>query len=120
MKFSRSDARRKRHARVRRKVKGTVQRPRLVIFRSLHHIYASVINDNLGHTLVSASTREAEIAESLKSRTNIEAAAKIGALVAARAIASGIGTVVFDTSGLQYHGRVQALADAAREAGLEF
>ena len=120
MKFSRSSARRKRHARVRRKVVGSLQRPRLMVFRSLHHIYATVINDDASHTLVSASTREAEVAANLSSRTNVEAAARVGAIVAERAKACGITTVVFDTSGLKYHGRVQALADAAREAGLEF
>lgn len=120
MKFSRSSARRKRHARVRRKIVGSMQRPRLMIFRSLHHIYATVINDDASHTLVSASTREAEISGSLASKTNAEAAARIGTIVAERAKASGITTVVFDTSGLKYHGRVKALADAARSAGLEF
>ena len=120
MHVSRSAARLKRHSRLRRKVVGSDQRPRLMIFRSLHHIYATVINDTAGHTLVAASTRETKLADGLGSKTNIEAAQRIGTAVAERAKAAGISSVVFDTSGLKYHGRVQALADAAREAGLEF
>lgn len=120
MKFSRASARRKRHARLRRKIFGSARRPRLMFFRSLHHVYACVIDDEVGRTLVAASTRESEIAEGLGSLTNLEAAARVGRIVAERALAAGIVSVVFDTSGLQYHGRVAALADAAREAKLEF
>jgi large subunit ribosomal protein L18 len=117
---SRTVQRLKRHARVRRKVIGTAERPRLQIFRSLHHTYAFVIDDAKGHTLAAASTRENALADGLGSKTNVEAAARIGQMIAQRAKAAGIGMVVFDTSGLKYHGRVAALATAAREAGLEF
>jgi large subunit ribosomal protein L18 len=91
-----------------------------MVHRSLHHIYATVIDDAQGRTLVAASTRQGDVAAGLSSRTNLEAAKKVGTAVAQRAKAAGIATVVFDTSGLKYHGRVKALADAAREAGLEF
>jgi len=101
-------------------VVGTLGRPRLQIFRSLHHTYAFVVDDTKGHTLVAASTREGTLADGLGSRTNIEAAQKIGATIAQRAKAAGINAVVFDTAGHRYHGRVAALAAAAREAGLEF
>jgi large subunit ribosomal protein L18 len=119
-KVSRTVQRLKRHGRVRRKVIGTEARPRLQIFRSLHHTYAFVIDDSKGHTLATASTREGAVAEGLASNTNVDAASKIGQTIAERAKAKGINTVVFDTSGLKYHGRVAALAAAAREAGLEF
>jgi large subunit ribosomal protein L18 len=117
---SRTVQRLKRHGRVRKKVIGTEARPRLQIFRSLHHTYAFVVDDSKGHTLVTASTREGAVADGLGSRTNIDAAAKIGQTIAERAKAKGITSVVFDTSGLKYHGRVAALAAAAREAGLDF
>jgi large subunit ribosomal protein L18 len=120
MPVSRNDQRIKRHTRLRKKVKGTESRPRLQIFRSLHHTYAFVVDDSKGHTLVAASTREGAVADGLGSRTNLEAAQKIGATIAQRAKAAGIDAVVFDTSGHKYHGRVAALAQAAREAGLEF
>jgi large subunit ribosomal protein L18 len=120
MPVSRTAQRLKRHNRLRKKVEGTPGRPRLQIFRSLHHTYAFVVDDTKGHTLVAASTREGTVADGLGSRTNIEAAQKVGAAIAERAKAAGIGAVVFDTSGLKYHGRVAALAQAAREAGLEF
>jgi large subunit ribosomal protein L18 len=120
VKISRNEQRLKRHARVRRKVIGTSGRPRLQIFRSLHHTYAFVVDDSQGRTLVAASTRESDVAAGLGSKTNIEAASKVGQAIAERAKAAGIGAVVFDTSGRQYHGRVAALASAAREAGLEF
>ena len=109
----------KRHARLRKKVIGTAERPRLQIHRTLHHIYAAVIDDARGHTLVAASTRETDL-RGLDSRTNVDAARKVGEAIGRKAKAAGIGTVVFDTSGLKYHGRVAALAEAAREAGLEF
>jgi large subunit ribosomal protein L18 len=117
---SRTDQRLKRHGRVRKKVIGTEARPRLQIFRSLHHTYAFVVDDAKGHTLVAASTREGAVADGLESRTNVGAAAKVGQTIAERAQAKGIKAVVFDTSGLKYHGRVAALAAAAREAGLDF
>ena len=117
--LSRNRQRIKRHARVRRKVIGTAERPRLQIHRTLHHIYAAVIDDTRGHTLVAASTRGKDLA-ALDSRTNLAAARKVGEEIGKKAKAAGINAVVFDTSGLKYHGRVAALADAAREAGLEF
>jgi large subunit ribosomal protein L18 len=120
MPISRNDQRTKRHSRLRKKVVGTAGRPRLQIFRSLHHTYAFVVDDTKGHTLVAASTREGAVAEGLGSRTNVEAAQKVGSAIAQRAKAAGIDAVVFDTSGHKYHGRVAALAKAAREAGLEF
>jgi len=109
----------KRHARLRKKVIGTAERPRLQIHRTLHHIYAAVIDDARGHTLVAASTREKDLS-GLDSRTNLEAARRVGETIGKKAKAAGIDSVVFDTSGLKYHGRVAALAQAAREAGLEF
>jgi large subunit ribosomal protein L18 len=109
----------KRHNRLRRKVMGTAERPRLQIHRTLHHIYAAVIDDTKGHTLVTASTREKDLS-GLDSRTNLDAATKVGEAIGKKAKAAGIDAVVFDTSGLKYHGRVAALADAARAAGLEF
>ena len=120
MPTSRTEQRLKRHNRLRKKVEGTGERPRLQIFRSLHHTYAFVVDDTKGHTLVAASTRENAVGGGLGSRTNVEAAQAVGAAIAQRAKAAGIERVVFDTSGLKYHGRVAALAAAAREAGLEF
>jgi len=120
MPVSRNEQRLKRHTRLRKKVVGKPERPRLQIFRSLHHTYAFVVDDTKGHTLVAASTREAAVADGLGSRTNVEAAQKVGSAIAQRAKAAGIDAVVFDTSGHKYHGRVAALAQAAREAGLEF
>jgi large subunit ribosomal protein L18 len=117
---SKTEARQKRHKRLRRKVSGTADRPRLQIVRTLHHIYATVVDDEKGHTLVATSTREKGLATGLKSRTNLEAAAKVGTEIAARAKAKGVTMVVFDTGGRKYHGRVAALAQAARDAGLEF
>ena len=120
LKESKNERRLKRHRRLRKKVEGTGARPRLAVFRSLHHIYAQVIDDETGRTLVSASTREKAIADGLASLTNLVAAEKIGATVGQRAKAAGISAVVFDAGGYKYHGRVKALADAAREAGLQF
>jgi large subunit ribosomal protein L18 len=107
----------KRHARVRSKISGTAERPRLSVFRSENHIYAQIIDDVAGNTLVSASTVEKSF-EGLGS--NVKAAKKIGATVAERALKKGIEEVVFDRGGYIYHGRVQALAEGAREAGLKF
>jgi large subunit ribosomal protein L18 len=112
--------RKKRHLRVRKNVSGVAERPRLNVFRSLNHIYAQIINDKTGTTLVSASTMDKEIASGLEYGGNIEAAKLVGAAVAKRALAQGITKVVFDRGGYIYHGRVAALAQAAREAGLEF
>ncbi len=119
MAFARTAQRIKRHTRLRKKVVGSSSRPRLQIFRSLHHTYAFVVDDAKGHTLVAASTREGSLADGLGSRTNVEAAQKVGTTIAQRAKAAGIEAVVFDTSGHKYHGRVAALAQAARDAGLE-
>ncbi len=117
--ISRNAARLRRHSRLRRRVIGTSERPRLQIHRTLHHIYATVVDDSRGHTLAAASTREKELS-GLDSRSNVDAAKKVGEAIGRKAKAAGITSVVFDTSGLKYHGRVAALADAARAAGLEF
>jgi large subunit ribosomal protein L18 len=115
---SRGAARAKRHDRIRLHLEGTSARPRLAVFRSLNHIYAQVIDDASGQTLASASTLEKELRSSTS--TKVEEAATVGRLVAERAKAAGIGQVVFDRAGFRYHGRVKSLADAAREAGLDF
>ena len=120
IKLSKNLQRVKRHERLRRKVVGTAARPRLQIFRSLHHTYAFVVDDSKGHTLASVSTRDKSVAAGLASTTNVEAAARIGSVIAERAKAAGVSAVVFDTSGRKYHGRVAELAAAAREAGLDF
>ena len=120
-KHDRRAARDKRHRRVRRRVAGVEARPRLAVFRSLHHITAQVIDDTAGRTLVAASSVEGEIKGTLKGATaNAAAAAAVGRAVAQRAVAAGVKSVVFDRGGYLYHDRVKALADAAREAGLEF
>jgi large subunit ribosomal protein L18 len=113
---SRADIRRAVHGRIRKKVSGTGNRPRLAIYRSLNHIYAQVIDDVSGKTIVSASTREKDLTG--KTGGDIEAATRIGKAIAERAIQAGISSVVFDRGGYVYHGRVKALADAARSAGL--
>jgi len=113
-------ARIRRHRRVRAKISGTAARPRLNVFRSLGNIYAQVIDDMAGHTLVSASTVDRELRSQLEGKNKTEAAKLVGELVARRAQAAGIKQVVFDRGGYQFHGRVKALADSAREAGLEF
>ena len=115
---SRGAARRKRHERIRLHLAGTDVRPRLAVFRSLNHIYAQVIDDTSGRTLVTASTVEKELRGSKATKT--EEAAQIGKLVAERAKAAGIERVVFDRAGFRYHGRIKSLADAARDAGLDF
>ena len=119
-KLSRDAHRQKVHSRVRRSVAGTPERPRLCVYRSLGHIYAQVIDDQSQRTLVSASTIDKETRGQIKGGGNIAAAKLIGKLVAERAKAAGIEKVVFDRGGYRYHGRVQALAGAAREAGLNF
>ena len=110
--------RRRRHGRVRKKVTGTAERPRLAVFRSSRHITAQVIDDRAGRTVASASSVEADLRSG--STGNVEAATKVGRLVAERAKAAGVEKVTFDRGGFRYHGRVAALADAARDAGLEF
>jgi large subunit ribosomal protein L18 len=120
-KHDRRAARDKRHRRVRKRVEGAQKRPRLAVFRSLHHITAQVIDDTQGRTIVSASSVEGELKGTLKGGTaNAAAATAVGRAVAQRAVAAGVKTVVFDRGGYLYHGRVKALAEAAREAGLEF
>ncbi len=119
-KLSRDAHRRRIHDRVRTRVEGTPERPRLAVYRSLDHIYAQIIDDRAGKTLVSASSVDGESKKSLKGGGNIAAAKVIGKLVAERAKAAGVNKVVFDRGGYKYHGRVKALADAAREAGLQF
>lgn len=113
-------ARQRRHKRIRNKVKGTNSRGRLCVFRSLNHIYAQVIDDLQGHTLASASTLDPEIRSEVASKTKTEVAGLVGSLVAKRAIDKGITKIVFDRGGYQYQGRVKALAESARQAGLIF
>ncbi|MCQ6276432.1 50S ribosomal protein L18 [Bacillus sp. V3B] len=117
-KADKNEVRKKRHARVRSKLSGTESRPRLNVFRSNKHIYAQLIDDVNGVTLASASTLDKDV--SVESSSNVDAAVKVGELVAKRAVEKGIKSVVFDRGGYLYHGRIQALADAARENGLEF
>ena len=119
-KHNRRVARDRRHIRVRKVVSGTSTRPRLAVFRSLHHISAQLIDDTAGHTVASASTYEPGVREGLTGTANAAAAAAVGKAVAERAVAAGATAVVFDRAGYQYHGRIKALADAARSAGLEF
>lgn len=117
---SRSEARKKRHARVRKSIQGTPERPRLNVFRGLSQIYAQVINDQAGHTLVSASTIDHILRPQMKGLNKTEQARLVGLAIAERAKAKGITRVVFDRGGYRYIGRVKALADGAREGGLEF
>jgi len=120
MPFNRKQATRRRHGRVRRAVMGTAERPRLAVFRSNQHIYAQVIDDTQHHTLVAASTLDAELRSDLAAASNCDASSQVGKLLAQRSLQQGIKQVVFDRGGNLYHGRVKALAEAAREAGLEF
>ena len=119
-KQSRSEIRRKKHARLRNRFAGTAERPRLAVFRSNNHMYAQIIDDTVGHTLVAASTVEKEVKAELANTDTVEAAAYVGTVIAKRAIEKGIKEVVFDRGGFIYQGKIQALANAAREAGLEF
>ena len=119
-KIDRSEMRKRRHKRVRKKVFGTPERPRLAVFRSNKHIYAQIIDDVKGHTLVAASTLDKELRERLQKTWNKEAAREVGKLIGKRALEKGIKKVVFDRGGFKYHGRIKELADGAREAGLEF
>jgi large subunit ribosomal protein L18 len=108
------------HGRIRKKIRGTPERPRLCVFRSGAHIYAQLIDDDGGRTLAAASSLDKDVKGRLKSGGNVAAAKEVGGLIASRAKDKGIGVVVFDRGGFQYHGRIKALADAAREAGLKF
>ena len=119
-KKSRTVVREQKHRRLRNRFSGTAERPRLAVFRSNNHMYAQIIDDSVGHTLVSASTLEKEIKAELEKTNNVDAAAYLGTVIAKRAIEKGIKEVVFDRGGFIYQGKVAALADAAREAGLEF
>ena len=119
-KKSRKDVRTKKHYKVRNRLSGTSERPRLAVFRSNNHMYVQIIDDEAQNTLVSASTLQKEVSEGLEKTNNTEAAAKLGTVIGQRAKEKGITTVVFDRGGFIYAGKVKALADAAREAGLEF
>ena len=118
-KESRAEIRQNKHRRLRNRFNGTAERPRLAVFRSNNHMYAQIIDDTVGNTLVSASTLEKEIKAELEKTNNVDAAAYLGTVIAKRAIEKGIKEVVFDRGGYVYHGRVKALADGAREGGLK-
>ena len=119
-KESRQAVRVKKHMKIRNRFSGTAERPRLAVFRSNNHMYAQIIDDTVGNTLVSASTLEKEIKAELEKTNNVDAAAYLGTVIAKRAIEKGIKEVVFDRGGFIYQGKIAALAEAAREAGLEF
>ena len=119
-KQSRSEMRVKKHNRLRNRFAGTAERPRLAVFRSKNHMYAQIIDDTVGNTLVAASTAEKSAKAELEHTNTVDAAAYVGTLIAKRALEKGIETVVFDRGGFIYQGKIQALADAAREAGLKF
>ena len=119
-KQSRTEVREKKHARLRNRFSATTERPRLAVFRSNNHMYAQIIDDTVGNTLVAASTVEKAVKAELEKTNNVDAAAYVGTVIAKRALEKGITEVVFDRGGFIYHGKVQALADAAREAGLKF
>ena len=119
-KKSRSEIRIKKHNRMRNRFAGTAERPRLSVFRSNNHMYAQIIDDVAGNTLVAASTLDKDVKAELEKTNNVEAAAYLGTVIAQKALDKGINTVVFDRGGFIYQGKVQALAEAAREAGLEF
>ncbi len=119
MALDRHEKRRLRQQRVRRKVRGSDELPRLSVYRSLHHIYAQVISDDSGRTIAAVSTESPALREGLKSKRNLDAAKAVGRAIAERCLQGGIKSVIFDRNGFLYHGRVKALADAAREAGLQ-
>ena len=119
-KKSRSEIRRKKHLKLRNRFSGTTQRPRLAVFRSNNHMYAQIIDDTVGNTLVSVSTLQKEVKAELEKTNDVNAAAYLGKVIAERAIEKGITEVVFDRGGFIYQGKIKALADAAREAGLNF
>ncbi|MCV3215298.1 50S ribosomal protein L18 [Plectonema radiosum NIES-515] len=120
MKLTRKESKQRRHRRVRGKVSGSEERPRLAVFRSNEHIYAQIIDDTKHHTIVAASSVEPDLKSNLATGANREASVQVGKLIAARSLEKGITQVVFDRGGNLYHGRIKALADAAREAGLDF
>ena len=119
-KEARSKIRVKKHMRIRNRFSGTTERPRLAVFRSNNHMYAQIIDDTVGKTLVAASTLEKDVKAELEKTNNVDAAAYVGKVIAKRALEKGITTVVYDRGGYIYHGKVAALAEAAREAGLQF
>ena len=119
-KKSKAEVRMNKHRRVRNRFSGTAERPRLAVFRSNNHMYAQIIDDTAQHTLVSASTLQKDVKAELEKTNNVEAAAHLGTVIAKRALDKGITTVVFDRGGYIYQGKVKALAEAAREAGLDF
>jgi large subunit ribosomal protein L18 len=117
---TKQETRQRLHERIRKKIRGTRERPRLAVFRSQAHIYAQVVDDDAGRTLAAASSLDKDLRAKSKRGGNVAAAKDVGALIASRAREKGIGAVVFDRGGFQYHGRIKALAEAAREAGLKF
>ena len=119
-KKSRSEVRRKKHMKLRNRFGGTAERPRLAVFRSNNHMYAQIIDDTVGNTLVAASTLQKDVKAELEKTNNVDAAAYLGKVIAEKAMAKGITEVVFDRGGFIYQGKIKALADAAREAGLNF
>lgn len=119
-KVSRSEVRVKKHLKLRNRFTGTPERPRLAVFRSNNHMYAQIVDDSVGHTLVAASTLEKDVKAELSKTNDVAAAAYLGTAIAKKALEKGIKTVVFDRGGFIYQGKVKALADAARAAGLEF
>lgn len=119
-KESRAKVRENKHRRLRNRISGTTERPRLAVFRSNNHMYAQIIDDTVGNTIAAASTLDKDVKEAVEKTNNVAAAAQVGTVIAKRALEKGITTVVFDRGGYIYHGKVQALADAAREAGLTF
>ena len=119
-KVSKAQVRQKKHRRMRNHIAGTAARPRLAVFRSNNHMYAQIIDDTIGHTLVSASTVQKDVKAELEKTNDVKAAAYLGTVIGKKAVEAGIKEVVFDRGGFIYQGKIQALADAAREAGLEF
>ena len=119
-KVSKAQVRQKKHRRMRNHIAGTAARPRLAVFRSNSHMYAQIIDDTVGHTLVSASTLQKDVKAELEKTNDVKAAAYLGTVIGKKAVEAGIKEVVFDRGGFIYQGKIQALADAAREAGLEF
>lgn len=116
----RNEVRKNKHRRIRSRLSGTPEKPRLAVFRSNNHMYVQIIDDVAGNTIVSASTLQADVKDGLEKTNNVEAASKLGTVIAKKALDNGIKKVVFDRGGYIYQGKVKALADAAREAGLEF
>lgn len=119
-KESRARVRAKKHRRIRNRFSGTPDRPRLAVFRSNNHMYAQIIDDTVGNTLVSANTLQKDVKAELEKTNDVDAAARLGSVIAKKALEKGINTVVFDRGGFIYQGKIKALADAAREAGLDF